>query len=103
VTHEQLAQGQVPFGAAVLQGRGRVLLEDEAHGRLDLRHREDLGGRKATREGDEVRLLRQLEELADHRARDSLGALGEAGSPGGVGADLGQDGGLAHGFSSVRV
>src|SRR6266540_5223706 len=36
VTHEQLPQGQIPFGGAVLQGRGPMLLEDEARGRLDL-------------------------------------------------------------------
>ena len=47
----------------------------------DLLDGKDLGRRQAAREGDDVRLFRELEQLTDHRGGDALRPLGEALAP----------------------
>ena len=61
-----------------------VVREDALGSGADLFDGEDLRGGQAAGEGDDVGLLRELQELADHRGRDALRPLRETLGPEGI-------------------
>jgi hypothetical protein len=78
---EELPKGEVALGGGVLQGRLPLLAEHRLGGAFDLGEGEHLRRRQAAREGDDVGLLGQLEQLPDDRARHPLRALRKALAP----------------------
>src|SRR5690606_990245 len=71
------AQRRIAFGGAVLQGGAAVVGQNLVERRAYYLYRETARGRQAAREGDDLGSFSDLEDLADGRAGELLGALGE--------------------------
>ena len=83
VARDHFAERFVTFGGAILQGEVRFLLQNFLAGFLKTLGRKNFRRRQSAGERDHFGALRELEELADCRALESLCALRIARRPGG--------------------
>ena len=83
VPRDHLAQRLVTFGGAILQGLVGILVEHCGAGLAETLHGKNIGSWQASGEGDDLRVLSNLEKFANGRAADVSGALRVTGSPGG--------------------
>ena len=72
-----LAQGRVAFAGGVLQGCVWLLAHDRCIRGVERLHRKRFGSGQSSREADDMRLLGDLEDFADHRRVHATGARGQ--------------------------